>query len=111
MEAEVKAAAAREAEEVAARQEVVAASLAISATQAHDEVMDVMALEVVVPDASNEIPRARRYCPSPTSIVLLQPDASNETPRAKRYSIACVNIKFAMHGHSTLLCFAQSLIS
>jgi len=87
MEAEVKAAAAREAEEVAARQEVVAASLAISATQAHDEVMDVMALEVIVPDGSNE------------------------TPRAKRYSIACVNIKFAMHGHSTLLCFAQSLIS
>ena len=33
----------------------------------------------------NAASRAKRYCPSPTSIVLLQPDASNETPRARRY--------------------------
>jgi hypothetical protein len=61
----------REAVEAAARQEAVAARLAFSATKPHDEVMDVMALDVVVPDASNEIPRARRYCPSPTNIGLL----------------------------------------
>ena len=61
----------REAVEAAARQEAVAARLAFSATKPHDEVMDVMALDVVVPDASNEIPRARRYCPSRTNIGLL----------------------------------------
>ena len=67
MEAELKAAAAREA---AARQEAMAARLEFSATQAHEEVMDVMALQVVVPDASNQTTRARRYCSSPTDIEL-----------------------------------------
>ena len=67
MEAELKAAAAREA---AARQEAMAARLEFSATQAHEEVMDVMSLQVVVPDASNQTTRAMRYCSSPTDIEL-----------------------------------------
>ena len=62
-----KAAVAREA---AARQEAMAARLEFSATQAHEEVMDVMALQVVVPDASNQTTRAMRYCSSPTDIEL-----------------------------------------
>ena len=70
MEAELKAVAAREAAEAAARQEAMAARLEFSATQAHEEVMDVMALQVVVPDASNQTTRARRYCSSPTDIEL-----------------------------------------
>ena len=71
MEAELKAAAAaREAAEAAARQEAMAARLEFSATQAHEEVMDVMALQVVVPDASNQTTRCRRYCSSPTDIEL-----------------------------------------
>ena len=70
MEAELKAAVAREAAGAAARQEAIATRLEFSATQAHEEVMDVMSLQVVVPDASNQTTRAMRYCSSPTDIEL-----------------------------------------
>ncbi|XP_039835020.1 uncharacterized protein LOC120695871 [Panicum virgatum] len=84
MEAELKAAAAREAAEAAARQEAMAARLEFSATQAHEEVMDVMALQVVVPDASNQTTRARRSLfPGDTLEVEVQPPRKM-TPRKKQ---------------------------
>ena len=49
MEAELKAAAARQAVEVAAKEEAVATRLAFATTQPPDEVIESMAIEVVVP--------------------------------------------------------------
>ena len=65
-EAELKAAVAREAAEAAAREEAQAARNEFSATQAHEEVMEVMALEVVVPESAIQATTARRYCSSST---------------------------------------------
>ena len=57
MEAELKAATAREAAE---RQEREAARLALSTSQGAEE-EHVMALEVVLPEATNQTTRTRRY--------------------------------------------------
>ena len=59
MEAELKAASAREAAEAAARQEREAARLAASTSQGAEE-EHVMALEVVLPEATNQT-TTRRY--------------------------------------------------
>ena len=60
MEAELKAATAREAAEAAARQEREAPRLALSTSQGAEE-EHVMALEVVLPEATNQTTTARRY--------------------------------------------------
>jgi hypothetical protein len=44
------------------REEAFAARHEFSPTQAHEEVMDAMTLEVVAPEAPNQITPARRYC-------------------------------------------------
>ncbi|XP_039784999.1 uncharacterized protein LOC120651548 [Panicum virgatum] len=59
MEAELKAASAREAAEAAARQEREAARLAASTSQGAEE-EHVMALEVVLPEATNQTTTTRR---------------------------------------------------
>ena len=60
METELKAAVARQAAEAAAKEEAVAARLAFATTQPPDEVIEPMAIEVVVSEPSIQI-RARRY--------------------------------------------------
>ena len=60
MEAELKAASAREAVEATSRQEREAARLAASTSQGPEE-EHVMALEVVLPEATNQTTRTRRY--------------------------------------------------
>jgi len=60
MEAELKAATTREAAKAAARQEREAAILALSTSQGAEE-EHVMALEVVLPEATNQTTRTRRY--------------------------------------------------
>ena len=60
MEAELKAATARQAAEAAAKEEAVAARLVFATTQPPNEVIEPMAIEVVVPEASIQT-RARRY--------------------------------------------------
>jgi len=60
MEAELKAASAREAAEAAARQEREATRLAASTSQGPEE-EHVMALEVVLPEATNQTTTTRRY--------------------------------------------------
>jgi hypothetical protein len=58
----MKAAATREAAIAAAREEAFVARHEFSPTQAHKEVMDAMTLEVVAPEAPNQITPARIYC-------------------------------------------------
>ena len=60
MEAKLKATAARQAAEAAAKEEAVAARLAFATTQPPNEVIESMAIEVVVPEPSIQA-RARRY--------------------------------------------------
>ena len=60
METELKVAAARQAAEAAAKEEAVAARLAFATTQPQDEVIEPMAIAVVVPEPCIQT-RARRY--------------------------------------------------
>ena len=71
MEAELKAATTREAAEAAARQEREAARLALSTSQGAEE-KHVMALEVVLPEATNQTTTTRRYFLFCNATTLLQ---------------------------------------
>ena len=69
LEVELKAATTREAAQAAARKEAEAAQAAaardeFSATQAHEQVMEVMPLEVELPEIAIQTTTARRYCSS-----------------------------------------------
>jgi len=71
-----QAAAAREAAQVAARKEAEAAQAAaardeFSTTQAHEQVMEVMALEVQLPETAIQTTTARRYCSSSTDSMIM----------------------------------------
>jgi len=76
LEVELKTAASREAAQAAARKEAEAAQAAaardeFSATQAHEQVMEVMALEVQLPETAIQTTTARRYCSSSTDNMIM----------------------------------------
>ena len=71
LEADKKAATAREAAQAEAREEVDAAKNEFSATQAHEQVMEVMALEVQLPETAIQTTTARRYCSSSTDGMIM----------------------------------------
>ena len=71
LEVELKAAAAREAAQAAAREEVDAARNEFLATQAHEQVMEVMTLEVQLPKTTIQTTTARRYCSSSTDSMIM----------------------------------------
>ena len=85
LELELKAAAAREAAQAAARKEAQATQAAaaskeaeaaqardeFSATQAHEQVMEVMTLEVQLPKTTLQTTTARRYCSSSTDSMII----------------------------------------
>ena len=71
LELELKATAAREAAQPAAREEADAARNEFSATQAHEQVMEVMALEVQLPETAIQTTTVRRYCSSSTDSMVM----------------------------------------
>ena len=71
LEVELKAATAREAAQTAAMEEADAARNEFLATQAHEQVMEVVALEVQLPEIAIQTTTARRYCSSSTDSMII----------------------------------------